>query len=872
MTKVVDGLNRAIIFTYDELNRIKTKSYSDGVTANVQYFYDNVPSGGLPPGYSTGNALGRMTAWTTSATSRQTATGMFYRYDIGGRVTASFQLLEGQYFQNVTTYNEGSLPVQESYVNARSEVKNEYNGSGQITAIKVNNNQIISQKLRYTASGAVASQELGNGLNQTISYNSRLQPVNIKLGNSLDGDDQWRLDYSYGVLSSSTQSNQPIDETRNNGNIARIKISPAKNAPPFEQNYEYDELNRLTKAAEYREIILPPIGEIISEACNNDGGGATLKFTDPNNPTTGVLDLSVKIIQGDCVVSGVPDRIVGSGTFSFSYQGDCNGNIGVTNQTGQGNGYNFGKLFENLQSGNLMESQTSPLKVGLSGLEATNEPLQNVVFNDWSQEYCYDRYGNRIGETIDGVAKSIGINSSSNRLTTGYQYDSVGNVVIDNTGQRYQYDQENRLIAVKDSTGRLVSEYYYDGQGRRVKKFVNGQTDNSVTITTLFIYDSDDTLITEYYNVDELSDYERLPARYIYGPLGLQAIINDFGFPTQYLTKDHLGSARVITDDDGRVVNRRDFYPFGEEIANTVNSRGLHEYGFHTDNIRQRFTGYERDDETGLDFAQARYYHAETGRFINTDLLEGNLYNPQSVNQYIYVLNNPLKFTDKMGLAPQDPEEDRLPILVTIQSEPAYKKSPGISVAASVFAGLNLGVTGLLNPFSKGIGAESREDRNLKFIQQANPISGFIGETIGGLLIGGIANRAIESTKIIFIEFAGESGIKGPILNVAREVVQETAEDSVEILSRLGISYESAARLSRKAAEAESVIGLHGVSVSAGVPKMQASQASRDIVETIFTVIDTPSRGDPLHRTIMLPKPVTKEVAEKFNKIFGRKK
>jgi hypothetical protein len=58
-----------------------------------------------------------------------------------------------------------------------------------------------------------------------------------------------------------------------------------------------------------------------------------------------------------------------------------------------------------------------------------------------------------------------------------------------------------------------------------------------------------------------------------------------------------LGTLRLITDSQGAVINRCDFYPFGEEI-------GL-------DTIRQKFTNYERDDETGLDFAQARYYHAD---------------------------------------------------------------------------------------------------------------------------------------------------------------------------------------------------------------------------------------------------------------------
>jgi hypothetical protein len=91
-----------------------------------------------------------------------------------------------------------------------------------------------------------------------------------------------------------------------------------------------------------------------------------------------------------------------------------------------------------------------------------------------------------------------------------------------------------------------------------------------------------------------------------------------------------------------------------------------------------------------------------------------------------------------------------------------------------------------------------------------------------------------------------------------------------ELLKRLGISRESAARLARKAAEAEAALGVHGVSVTAGAAMGPASAASRKAVQQHFRVHDTPTRADPLHRTVELPKPVTAEVAAFFNQIFGR--
>jgi RHS repeat-associated protein len=69
------------------------------------------------------------------------------------------------------------------------------------------------------------------------------------------------------------------------------------------------------------------------------------------------------------------------------------------------------------------------------------------------------------------------------------------------------------------------------------------------------------------------------------------------------------------------------------------------------DSIRKKFTGYEKDTETGLNFAEARYYNNEHGRFTAVDplLASGKSANPQSFNRYVYVGNNPLTRIDPYG-------------------------------------------------------------------------------------------------------------------------------------------------------------------------------------------------------------------------------
>ena len=63
-----------------------------------------------------------------------------------------------------------------------------------------------------------------------------------------------------------------------------------------------------------------------------------------------------------------------------------------------------------------------------------------------------------------------------------------------------------------------------------------------------------------------------------------------------------------------------------------------------------KFTGKERDAESGLDYFGARHFSSAMGRFLSPDPLAGHLINPQSLNRYTYVLNNPLVNTDPTGM------------------------------------------------------------------------------------------------------------------------------------------------------------------------------------------------------------------------------
>lgn len=125
---------------------------------------------------------------------------------------------------------------------------------------------------------------------------------------------------------------------------------------------------------------------------------------------------------------------------------------------------------------------------------------------------------------------------------------------------------------------------------------------------------------------------------------------NQFG--VQWLVTDQLGTPRMVFDETGSLgnVKRHDYLPFGEDLAagGRATTPG---YGM-ADGVRQKFTGYEHDDETKLEFAQARYHSTVQGRFTSADplLLSIDPSQPQSLNRYSYVINNPLNLTDPLGM------------------------------------------------------------------------------------------------------------------------------------------------------------------------------------------------------------------------------
>jgi RHS repeat-associated protein len=253
--------------------------------------------------------------------------------------------------------------------------------------------------------------------------------------------------------------------------------------------------------------------------------------------------------------------------------------------------------------------------------EATAGPVGTPT---WKLGWDYDRFGNRKNQNVTlgtGPSSQLDINPSTNRITTtGYSYDASGNLTNDFV-HTYVYDAENRITLVDNGA---TATYSYDGSSLRVKK-VAGST------TTVYVL-SGSKVLAEYVNGATPANPTR---EYIYSGSTLLATLE--GSALTYHHKDLL-STRLATDSSGTVVRTFGHFPFGEAWYETGAAEKF------------KFTSYERDDESGLDYAVFRFRSPRLGRFLSPDPMSGQLGNPQSLNRYSYVSNDPINFMDPMGL------------------------------------------------------------------------------------------------------------------------------------------------------------------------------------------------------------------------------
>jgi len=292
-----------------------------------------------------------------------------------------------------------------------------------------------------------------------------------------------------------------------------------------------------------------------------------------------------------------------------------------------------------VSSGTGDSGRTASYTYDALGRLLTANTTGSTQYPAWGLSWTYDRYGNRTNQTVtagSGYPSSLTISAANNQITTpGFTYDARGNVMTEPApgAATYTYDAEECNTKY---VGSETATYTCDGNELRVEKAITSGT------TTVYIR-SGGQVIAEYDNGAAVTAPTR---EYLYSD-NLLAIVtgssSGSGGTIIYQHRDHF-SPRLYTNSSGNCVGDQGTYPYGELwYQNTDTECGT------SATSSWIFTSYERDSESGDDYALARSYASSNGRFLSPDPLEGRAGDPQSWNRYAYVENDPINLSDPSG-------------------------------------------------------------------------------------------------------------------------------------------------------------------------------------------------------------------------------
>ncbi|MGC1614901.1 MAG: RHS repeat-associated core domain-containing protein, partial [Candidatus Acidiferrum sp.] len=413
-------------------------------------------------------------------------------------------------------------------------------------------------------------------------------------------------------------TNCPNSPAGNNGQIQCITDNVDSGRTV---NYSYDAANRPATAVDSANGITyaaaqssPPSGCLTTGVCYTPQGseysaaiGKTGTFNGINLSETFNNRLQPLEIKASSSAGNAFD-------ISFSF----------VDPTSQGNAGHVYSITNNLNSSRSQSFTYDHLnRIVTAGTTATTGTYC------WGYQYNYDAWGNLLAQAgwspnYNGCSEATmgSVTADVNNHISGFTYDLSGNTQNDGS-IAYTYDAESQ---VKTAAGLT---YFYDGSGQRISKS-NGK---------LYWFGRGGILAETNAAGTTLNEY------IFFG--GKRVAILPAGGNPEYYAEDFLGSSRVMIQSNGTVCYDADYDPYGGEHPYTNNCSSTNAY---------KFEGKERDTETGNDDFGARYYTNRFGRWLSADWSSvpvpvpyANLTNPQTLNLYSMVSDDPETFADLDG-------------------------------------------------------------------------------------------------------------------------------------------------------------------------------------------------------------------------------
>jgi RHS repeat-associated protein len=259
----------------------------------------------------------------------------------------------------------------------------------------------------------------------------------------------------------------------------------------------------------------------------------------------------------------------------------------------------------------------------------------NCGASTWSQTFAYDPFGN-IQKSVPAGSTGIAFLPNYSLITNQFTslsgvtptYDGNGNLTADGT-HNYAWDAEGKMLSV-DTTSVLVT---YDALGHMVEQNRGGAF-------AQIVYSPSGGKFA-------LMNGQTLTKALVPLPAGAMAVYKASGL-SYYRHSDWLGSSRLATTPGQTLYGSAAYAPFGEPYAQS----GTQDLSF---------TGQDQDTVTGIHDFAFRRYNPVHGRWLSPDpagFASANFANPQTLNRYAYVRNNPLALVDPLGLCDDDNTDD----------------------------------------------------------------------------------------------------------------------------------------------------------------------------------------------------------------------
>lgn len=681
----INGNGVAISYNYDALNRMTSATASDSSIVNT-YSYDGVGGGGGVGG------IGRLTG-SSSASS-----GGYYSYDSMGRMTQKqFATPLVPWSSNASvsaafdlaghltsfTYPDGRQ-ITQTIDSAGRLAKVSSPATSQSAAFDYIDGPASGNAIQYTPQGTEQAFALGSSIVQSNGYNSRLQLCQIQAGAVLPGNSSVTNFVNKQLFHAATPETLCGNAAGNNGNIWSIADAQISG---LSQTFSYDNLDRLISAqsadGSYNQTYsIDSFGNMITGNTGmyqpnyliNSNNQLTLNVSDMQYDAAGNLAYTAGSLPSATIQSNALGQIMAiNGTYAlYSYDAEQNR---TEKLSGSG-------TLDTVWFGGQPMAELSSTGVWTDYIYANGRKIARTDSQDLpihiSGDNCSD-----CGGTASYVQLTAGAGHVIQQGDTLYftQYNVApawGGLILvfsDGSGTsglvaQDQYGQQINCAGMSDQLyTRKVDLSSYAGKTLSSTLVID---DVCSPAGHFDLYFSDISIVgsngavTTIYGDEPAQTLTMVDSSSWPGPVSNMRAVSEPNVnltpqqstqqATRYFLADQVATAQMEFASGGWPIWKGEFTPYGQEVLNGAPISYVGGQPDDGSSMAYKFTGKERDQETGLDYFGARYYGALWGRFTAPDWAEkaepvpyAKLDDPQTLNLYAYVRNNPVSEIDEDG-------------------------------------------------------------------------------------------------------------------------------------------------------------------------------------------------------------------------------